>query len=605
MIFLTPLGLLGLLSLPVIYLIHLLRGTRRRHVVPATFLWADLPVAPSGYSRRRLPPITLLLLLQLLAAALASLALARPALSSAPARHLALVVDASASMQATDVAPSRFAAAIAAASGDLAQLAPTDRVSVIRAGPAPSLVSTGAPTSARLALNALAPGATASSLHDALELASVEVSKTPSADDQIVVYTDAAGSPLSAVGTLAAPVRFSTVGGGAENQAIVNLQVRTQPGDARHEAYVEAANYADHAVEAPLQTSGDNQVIDRRTISLGPRARVGVTIPVPAGIRSLTARLLVQDALALDNRADTVIPLATRSDVQLIAPQPATMQRVLSALPFVQLHPVSPGTEMSGAAATVVQGALPDPLPNGPLLLVNPPSDSPLFAAPGDAAAAPDQDFTDAAQPLVQGVDLDALRLDSTFTAGFPGWADLVLGTREAPLIFDGRVGGKAIVVFAFDPATGIDKSLAFPLLVSNTVGYLLSQQGDTAVHTGASLLVPAPSAGHATLTRPDGSQLPLAGSNGSAIVPSDAVDQVGRYVVGDNQTGATLRGFVASMLNAQASDIRPRPLPDLPPPSSPMAAGVPRTLTEWWPWLAAASLTMLALEWLVFARRG
>ncbi len=152
MILLAPLGLLGLISLPVIYLIHLLRGTRRRHVVPATFLWADLPVAPSGYSRRRLPPITLLLLLQLLAAALASLALARPALSSAPARHLALVIDASASMQATDVTPTRFAAAIAAASSDVAQLAPTDRVSVIRAGPTPSLVGTGPPDAARSAL---------------------------------------------------------------------------------------------------------------------------------------------------------------------------------------------------------------------------------------------------------------------------------------------------------------------------------------------------------------------------------------------------------------------------------------------------------------------
>jgi hypothetical protein len=58
-------------------------------------------------------------------------------------------------------------------------------------------------------------------------------------------------------------------------------------------------------------------------------------------------------------------------------------------------------------------------------------------------------------------------------------------------------------------------------------------------------------------------------------------------------------------MLDAQASDIRRLPLPDLPPASSPTAAETPRTLTEWWPWLVAGSLTMLALEWLVFARRG
>src|SRR5207237_891253 len=77
----------------------------------AIFLWADLPYASTGRSRRRRPPLTLLLLLQLLVAALAAVALARPATPTDPPRHLALILDASASMQATDVAPSRFEAA--------------------------------------------------------------------------------------------------------------------------------------------------------------------------------------------------------------------------------------------------------------------------------------------------------------------------------------------------------------------------------------------------------------------------------------------------------------------------------------------------------------
>ncbi len=385
------------------------------------------------------------------------------------------------------------------------------------------------PDAARSALNGLAPGATSSSLHDALALASVEVSKTPSADDEIVVYTDAAGSPLTDIGTLAAPVRFSTVGGGAENQAIVNLQVRTQPGDARHEAYVETANYADHAVDVSLQTSGDDQVIDQRTISLAPRARVGVTVPVPAGVRSLTARLLTQDALALDNTAATIVPLATPSDVQLIASQPATMQRVLSALPFVGLHPVESGQRAVGGVPDGHPGRPARPVPQG-----SAPARQPTFRqrrlhrlrrGPGGT----DRVSADQDAPLVQGVDLDALRLDSTFTGSFPGWADLVLGTRDAPLIFDGRVGGESIVVFAFDPATGMDKSLAFPLLVSNAVGYLLSQQGDTAIHTGSSLLVPAPSTGRAT-AHAAGRQ-PVAPERDERFDDraAEAVDQVGQ----------------------------------------------------------------------------
>src|SRR6187431_90929 len=108
---LLPLALVALLAVPLIYLIHLLHGSRRRVRVPALFLWADLPRASTGRERRRWPPLSLLLVLQLLAAMVAALALARPANSSDPPRHVALILDASASMLATDVAPNRFDAA--------------------------------------------------------------------------------------------------------------------------------------------------------------------------------------------------------------------------------------------------------------------------------------------------------------------------------------------------------------------------------------------------------------------------------------------------------------------------------------------------------------
>jgi hypothetical protein len=140
MTFLLPLALVALLTVPAIYLIHVLHGSRRRVRVPALFLWADLPRASTGRERRRWPPPSLLLILQLLVATIAALALARPASSSDPPRHLVLVVDASASMLATDVAPNRFAAAKTRAAERLRSLAATDRASLIRAGADASLV---------------------------------------------------------------------------------------------------------------------------------------------------------------------------------------------------------------------------------------------------------------------------------------------------------------------------------------------------------------------------------------------------------------------------------------------------------------------------------
>src|SRR5215216_2508445 len=87
MTFLAPLALAALLVPVLIYLIHWLFGSRKRVRVPALFLWADLPQASTGRERRRWPPLSVLLLLQIAAAILAALALARPASSSDPPRH--------------------------------------------------------------------------------------------------------------------------------------------------------------------------------------------------------------------------------------------------------------------------------------------------------------------------------------------------------------------------------------------------------------------------------------------------------------------------------------------------------------------------------------
>ena len=124
MSFLAPLALAGLLFLPVVLAMYLLKLRRDEAVVPSTMLWqklvADVEANAPWQKLRR----SLLLLLQLLLVLILVLLAARPFVErpAGLAGDIVLVIDTSASMQATDVAPSRLDAAKAAAIDALKEL---------------------------------------------------------------------------------------------------------------------------------------------------------------------------------------------------------------------------------------------------------------------------------------------------------------------------------------------------------------------------------------------------------------------------------------------------------------------------------------------------
>src|SRR5919205_4150334 len=151
--FATPLALLGLLFAPAVVAMYLLKLRRDEAVVPSTLLWnrlvADVEANAPWQRLRR----SLLLLLQLLLVIALAFLVARP-FSERPAglaRDVVLVVDASASMSATDVFPTRLAAAKRAALAALADLPSDGKVSVVAAAGTARVVANEVTDRTRLA----------------------------------------------------------------------------------------------------------------------------------------------------------------------------------------------------------------------------------------------------------------------------------------------------------------------------------------------------------------------------------------------------------------------------------------------------------------------
>src|SRR5438874_2592368 len=141
---LVPAALAFSIIIPIILLLYFMRPRRQERVIGSTLLWQqtlqDLQ-ASRPWQRLRITP---LLLLQLLAAIFIVLILARPAifLRSPISGDTIIILQASASMQATDVAPNRFEAAKSQISDLIDGLGPNDHLSLISMARTPQVLIT-------------------------------------------------------------------------------------------------------------------------------------------------------------------------------------------------------------------------------------------------------------------------------------------------------------------------------------------------------------------------------------------------------------------------------------------------------------------------------
>ncbi len=135
-------GWLFLAALAILVLVLHMRR-RRQLDVPSVMLWRLVETAAAPHRSPRWPPPSVLLAIQLLIVFLVALALAQPLLGGnrADIDHTIYVLDASASMRATDAAPSRFDAALTWLT-DRVGVGAFDaetRVSVLTVGPTPRI----------------------------------------------------------------------------------------------------------------------------------------------------------------------------------------------------------------------------------------------------------------------------------------------------------------------------------------------------------------------------------------------------------------------------------------------------------------------------------
>src|SRR5436189_888255 len=283
MTFLAPAAAVLALTIPAIVALYFLKIRRPTRIVPALHLWPNqIRDRQANVPWQRLRP-SWLLFLQLLAAAVLVAAALQPALpaGAALARHSLVLVDASASMQATDLSPSRLGEARRQVNAVIDQLGPLDRMTIIAVGPTARIVAsvTGDRDALHRAVNGIRASNGPADLSSALILAAGLV--RPGDDARAYLFSDGIVQPLRAsfANGLPFPIEYHRVGVSGENVGLTSLVVRASAKS--RAAFLRVQNFGQQQRSLTVEWRSDAGLIDLRPLNLQAGQAQDLVLPVP------------------------------------------------------------------------------------------------------------------------------------------------------------------------------------------------------------------------------------------------------------------------------------------------------------------------------------
>jgi hypothetical protein len=600
MTFLLPLAGLALLSVPAIVLLYFLKVRRPEVRVSTLMFWRPFVADRQANAPwQRLRP-SLLLLLQLLAAVLLALGLTRPGLIGAAGVDSTTVVmiDASPSMEATDVSPNRFQAAVERARGLAGQMAPGQQMAVVLLGDHAQLLAapTGDASLIRSALDRARPSGTAGDLGEGISLANSILTGRPGGS--IIMISDGHSRPPTSPPRVVAPLTYVSMGTTGENAAI-EAMTRSASGS----VFLRVANHGRGARDLKVEMRADGRLADVLPVRLEGNTTTDLTWSrLPASTQVLEARLTPGDALDLDDQAWLVIAEPPHHSVLLVTAENGFMQRALKLRRGLDLTTVKPADYKPGGRydLVVLDGTVPPGKLPEPALLINPPAGQgplPLGASIDPGAVQP----SDVRDPLLRDVSLKDVHVQSAAAVKVPsGWRPVISAAADPLLLVHEGDPREAVLTFDLHHSD-LPLRSGFPVLVQNLLDYLLPGGFENQVFSPgqAVTLVAEPDARYADVSGPDGRSTRL----NAPFPPFAATGAPGIYTVRQQlQHGVRVSRFVVQIQDPSVSRILPGAAPLVQEADRPHGL-LPRGTLEIWPWLIVAALGVLGLEWLVYLR--
>jgi hypothetical protein len=607
--FLAPAAFFFAAAIPVVIVFYLLKRKRVVKLVSSTVLWQKFLAetqASAPFQRLRK---NWLMVLQILLLILAVLALSRPyfAATAKPAELRVIILDNSASMQATDESPSRFEKARTEALKWVDGLAGSDQMVILQAGANAEVKqsATSEKAALRRALQACACSDGPTRLVPALRMAESLVRDQPGAE--IHLFSDGAVPELAELENRALPLTYHRIGKGGNNLGITALDVRSNPDNPKQRAiYASVMNFSTNSAQTEMQLLFNDRVVDARSLSISAAetsAQVFIADQDRDGV--FTVRIDAKDDLAADNVASIISLLPKPAKALMVSRGNRFLEKALRAIPNLQLSVASDLTDpAAGFDFVVLDAVTPTVWPKGNVLAIHVVNTNWLEGVKNvEAPAVVDWKTT---HPLMRYAAFENVQIAASLTAKAPSWAVSLVDSPQAPLILAGDLGRQRIIWVGFDVLeSNWPLRVSFPIFISNAAEWL-----NPANTRGGQLLVKAGDAFRLPLTSPEKSaevQLP---GGARRTVPID--DKANEFVFGDTykqgvynvKLGTNTVAFCVDLLDSTESDIKPRDELKLGKYERVAATKSNRANMELWRTIALIGVGVLLFEWWYYHRR-
>ncbi len=612
-----------LLAIPiaVFYLWHF---TSRRHEVATFPLWQRaLARRPASFVLR----FWLSFAAQVVVLLLMVAALTEPYWTGvfAARRNIALVVDVSASMSATDVQPARFEAMQEEAKRIVSEMRRDDRMLLISAG---SLIR----TEHRLtddqekllaAIESLQPTDGSTQIRQAIQLAHGVLDGKP--NPQIIVLTDGA---FAGAGELARAedVQLVLFGEQGANVAITKLAAIPDPvRSEQYKAFAEVTNYSPAEISGRLELSAKGS--DPQTVSLRVPAGASVQEVVTFSVTEsglLSARLQIdgdKDNLVADDEAHVYVHSRQRPVVRLIAGAAQAegsgisaeqaestigqITEILTSDPHIDVLDANDDTTSATASAiTVLFGQVPEELPTGPVMVFEPAGSCDLW----DEAEAPISGQSAAVEtasldsPLLSGVDFTGVVVEKAARLQFKVAAQTLVRSASGDSLYSTieRPEGRVAVLHVKLAPENSDLMLRtdFPVLIANATRWLTPAWESQQSSTTTDEVVPLAEADSERSLNSEDAEVLVAKGQSIALLDRTGVWKMPTMQGEDQTNGQNV--LPSNLTNSSESDLRIREGAT----SAQLTPLEPINDQPLWMLLVAVAVVLLFFEWCLYHRK-